>query len=201
MENTELQALTREVAGVLAQATGDAWTYVERDDTYTHVGRIARADGPVVFVHGPSYQHKGKLSITGDYPRDAEGQYVYVDWDDRQAGAPSIGVGEGRGAKVVASEIARRFLPAYLDRYAKVAERVAASNAHDEARKALADRLAAAIGTTARHDRGGSEVSVSVNNDGGYGDVHVSSGNSVSIDLRSVTPEVAEAVLRVVTGK
>lgn len=196
----QLRAITRDVAPELARETGDDWRYVPDDDTYA-AGRIRRADGAQLWIHGEGWTHQaGRIEIHGDYPRGPGNEVIYLDHQDRQRGMSTrITVAESRGPKVIAREIARRLLPDYLERLERVRERVARDDEHEARRRRFRGELAGILGATGqllREERGGE---LYVNTDAAYVMARVDSDGHVTFDRFTVSDaELARAICRVI---
>lgn len=151
-DRPDLQDLARDVARELTALDSEAWEYVGEDaDNYNHVGRVRRVNdhAAMLWIHGYGWTRDAtKVEIHGDYPRAADGQYVYTNHEDRTTKRPEIRVSWARGADTIAREIIRRMLPAYLERLNAVKEVVRVRDEYADNTRALAERFAAAIGST-----------------------------------------------------
>lgn len=148
---------------------------------------------------------RGRIAISHSRPRFKDGQYVEL-WDDGRSKltSPEITVSESKAPKDIAADIARRLLPD-CERIEKLArERIAAHEAHDNAREAMTLRMVEASGGKQRQNwTGGNKEAVYTIDFGnlhgliseGYGTAYVSS-DSVNFDLRSIPAEKAVELAR-----
>lgn len=160
----------------VASALGDGWSHEATDENirygFTH---LAGPNGARLSIGHDRYRSGGKLEISGAYP------------DNQVYGLPTIkiGVGETRGAAVIAKEISRRVLPDYLVELERVVADNARRGANADARRVLATELAAVVGgridgddrsarTSVRTYRSGS-ISFEIDYDGTSGSVEASS--------------------------
>lgn len=188
----EVHQLAREVADLLP----DPWEYETPPANdplmyarirYGHAPQLeSEHDRPALLIYGDGYyHHPGKLNIEGAYPVGLDNRTIHADHDDYRTPAPSIGVGHARGAKVIAREIERRLLPAYLDLHSRRLLAAIREREHAEASEAQTRRLADAFGGSVQDDGNGS-WSVRVNRGELYLVARVS-GESVSFDRGSCT--------------
>lgn len=191
----DVQRIARELAGLEPFLGG--WVYQERrGDASESWATLERADGATIHVHGNGYNSKGRLSISGGWPRTAAGEECRP-W--RGEGCPSIMVGASRPVKRIAAEIARRLLPEYLPRYAENLKRTKET---DAARATSAERCAVLAALVNGKVRGDADKSVSWSHDGGggYGDAQSATGESWNIKLNGVGFEQAQAILKILGG-
>ena len=191
-ERVDLRALAEDVAKEL----GPEWRLAAHDseggDRWAHVGR---EDDAAISLHIVTWPKPPRLSISGNFPRPVSGgDYGPSGYgEDRRV---TIHVGLGRPAKAVAAEIRRRLLPTYVVQYAKSIERKAQDEDGRAKADALAAKLAAILGEKVSEPWRGGDRCVRLYRGDWYGDVTVSQGGSVTIDLRSLPAAIAEAVCR-----
>jgi hypothetical protein len=150
LNRPELYALGEAIAAEL----GAPWRLQggrQRDDTSRWWDvYLVRADDPACRVELFYGTDTGRLIVKGDYPRHHDGTQA---WDARDA-LPQVTFDPTRPADRLAADLARRFLPLFLQKYAEIKVRVEETTSADARRLALADRLAAAWGLRTRGPRG-----------------------------------------------
>jgi hypothetical protein len=183
----DLGRIARELAALLP-----GWTYSgpggSESAEYWQV-LTRQADGATVHVNGNSWGQKGRLVISGGYPRTKRGE------DMGSRNRPSITVDPTRPVERIAADITRRFLPEYEPLYAEARRK---TEEWDKAQDLAAVRCAEAadmIGGRVNSEKNG----VSWYRDGnGYGDATTTTGESWTLKLHSLTWEQAQAVLKIV---
>lgn len=183
------------IAKAVAAALGDGWAYVEPEpDRDVWFATLRQGAGPAE-LHVS--EREGRITWSAVYPRDNLHQEHAP--RDNAGGRLSITTAPGKPVDATAKDVTRRLLVPYREQLVKcVAERDQANDyAGRSERNAAA--LAALVGKEPnRRNSSVAERRISFYQDGGaYGDVQVN-GDSVSIDLRSLTVEQAAAVLRLV---
>jgi hypothetical protein len=145
------------LAGELAPLLGPGWSAVP--DPYGHQGSacLRRPDGAEFALYQERWPPaaRGRLVAAGRYPRS----------DDGRAGghgegkAPRITVDIARPARAIAGDIARRFLPAYLEAFAVSRAEVEAWRDGKDAAEVTAHRIGQAAGVEPhRWPAGGQET-------------------------------------------
>lgn len=131
----------RGIARAVASRLGGRWALEKRERDYTHYAEIE--DGFTGARLGFSTS-EGKIHISGQFVTTIEGRHVFY----RTIADPnvSIGVGINRGVDIMAREIARRLLPAYLPEWQKNLEAVNRFHKHNEVTGTIARRMAKLIG-------------------------------------------------------
>lgn len=130
-----------QIALAVAQCLTGKWTVKPQDDDRTSA-ELAREDGVSFYIHGPSYQRKDKLYIGGKWPQNPRTNQMAVPYGER----PSIGVSPSRSPEQIAREIERRFLPAFVPLYAKMAEQIANDERLNDGAMDLARKVAEVLG-------------------------------------------------------
>jgi hypothetical protein len=155
---------------------------------------------------------RGKVHISGYWPQRGPAPHSasYVVPHDVRESSPSINVSLDRGYEVIARQIVTRFLPEYTRIWelikAKIAQQDAYQNQMAENWKRIAE--SGLVVRAGRHqDEYRADVRIGVGADrkagdlsGGYGDVRMSSSDSVQIELRSLPIETALRVLAALKG-
>lgn len=208
MSNEELKALVGEVVPHLE---GD-WQYVAiagRDS-------VTITDGVVTLTFYP--RKEGRVEVGQDIIRSNEGYVNYRDENGEAVENPGVEVNANtkRGAKHVAEHVNRRVLPG-ARRYVEVAnKKIAADRAFNVGVAVLAAKLAGIkdeLFTLRKTDynrneiKYPNEIKFSLTGERwsqtvkyGYGDIQVNSANSVQMELRSLHPELAEAIMKAIEG-
>jgi len=156
---------------------------------------FVRGDGAALRVYLNTY--RGKFEISGQWPKDPEGNLMSArEWRviPYNAVEPGIKCSSTRKPEGIAKDIVRRFLPDYLELYAKVLERQAKREAHKQNREALTKELCQILRGELHNDKKGARRYYKRSGDSVYIQVH--SGESVTLELR-VGPEEARKVLQV----
>ena len=183
--------LTTLAAGI-CQELGQGWAVKPCD--LEHLVKFVHDDGHGLAIHA-TWDGPGRLSISGEYPRDAKSNTCYGRSVIRYNGSlPKITVADTKTAKQIAGDIKRRLLPEYLEIYKKAVERKASADKYEAAQGSVLDRLAR-IAPSLHVDRE-RKVFSDYRSEGGYVTNGQASDDSVSMDLRSVPVEKAEAILR-----
>lgn len=140
-----------------------------------------------------------KVLVSGSYPRhEGVSQPGYNDRDP----APTIGVGLNREGRAAAADIARRFLPQFLAHLAKHNESIIAAEAYRLTSEVHGNQLAEILGDPRpQHDTRNGQSTVRWNPQGrGYGDFKVS-GDSVSLEVRMIRPDVAIKIAQLLAAE
>lgn len=137
-----------------------------------------------------------RLPYFSSKERAAEAGKPWGKVDGKCAGG-SINVSKDKAAVQIAKDITSRLLPLADPAWVHILASLADSNAYHELAGALADDLAALAGTVATHNDNGHRVDLSKMcvGFGKSGKINVY-GDSVNIELRSLTPDEARAVVR-----
>lgn len=158
----------------------------------TRHAAIKSADGREIHISRSTYPVKDRFTIDGAYPLNAKGEQIWLGHGTSQ---PSITVAQTKNAQQIAKEILRRFLPDYEAHRAKVQERVNQDNQHFDYVE-HAKRLLTEVGCSFRDDFAQMEGGLP-RDFPGYGRVQVN-GSTVDLHLRSISPELAVSVLRLI---
>lgn len=170
------------------------FTYKKPEENF-HEARVigVKGDSEICITSGGYSVGFERFKVSGRYPRDSRGGYIgRVCGDDYQeVGQPSISVSSGKTADQIAKDIRRRFLPDHEKYLALVQKRVKSENDY-QATIAAALKL---ITGQVDKNKASTEHSASVEPGGeGFGTV-TAHGDSVHLELRSITPEQAKAAL------
>lgn len=200
-----IEALTREVA----EGLGDGWSVKTYDPVEYEHGRasdIVHTDGRSFDLHLPDYPHSdvGKVAVSPNWPRtdDSPGSFATASpsnlYNPTET-SPSIKVSLSRGVPVLVREIQRRFLPEYTRIWQRLSEKVLADKHWESKRRAVFDEIrAAGGGLLDRPDHTEDHRTRIDAGTYGYGDVRVNGPDSVTIELRSIKPELAITIIRAI---
>jgi hypothetical protein len=163
--------------------------------------RLAGPDGMAIYINTDNRQ--GKLHIHGEWPMDgtkymSPRSWCVVVYDENQD--VGINVGADRSPEVIAREITRRFLPAYLALYKKCMERKAEHDAYRNRAYKTACELATVAGLSFPQGGDDTQYSLHIGNvttRGWYGSARCNA-DSVDLTLLSLSPEIAAQVLQLV---
>ena len=189
MPAEEFQALARAVAAELG------WTYCDRESDRRDSADIQGPDGMKLYLNNGYWDHS-RITIIGSRPQQNNGSHFSVSWPDNLR----ITVAPTRPAKAVAKDIERRLLPQYREAFQKAAEDIAERQRQRTEAERIASMLAGILGCKVSENNGaGSDFQIHpCNLRSGYADIKVSEySNEVEINLRWISPELAERVCAV----
>lgn len=192
------KALLHHVAQCVADAMGFEWMYVSPASEIEAGYRFARIDGPDesqihIASDWPSElsedagEFKGKIRITGEYPRSSQAHAPFY----RNEQYPAIGVSASRGPRAIAKDIHRRFVKDYLEMYEKCREAKRREEARDARTLANAQRIAQAGGGQAGELRDSCSITIPTGNVGMYGRRFCVHDDQVTIDMGGVPADLA----------
>lgn len=185
------------VAAELSKLTGGQWKAARLPEPNDHYVKLT--DGAVSFgIHASSWDKK--FSISGDYPKDAKGQYMSPrEWlsASEYTDAPSIGVALTATPERIAKEINRRFLPVYLPILALCVKRRDQELQHHADRDSVAQQIADACDSRVecqewRNDGGTKRIDIGQYGNGGT--FEVSSADWIKLEWRTDNVEKAVKV-------
>jgi hypothetical protein len=178
----------------VAAALGADWRVRPAADTGIATRTILHAAGYGCTFHWSMYP-AGRIEIGGVYPVTADGKHLYPSQVYGTA-TPGITVSTTRTSKAIAAEITRRFLPAYLPVYDKLAERAAGADAYTVQTAATLAQLQAGVPGSRAGSRDHSATLYLYDNRA-YS--VTAQGKDVRIEAFSCPADVAIAVLRLLT--
>ena len=159
------------------------------DDSSHHVYMDAVHESESLHFVSGSYETKGRIRISGNFPRTEKGEYI--DPYDYREKRHEITVSIDKSPEQIAGDIERRFLPRYRDLLARVIERV---NKTNELMRACANNIELLKGTPAT-DEEKKNHAFSISGDI-WGQVSVSE-NDARIELHSIPIEKAKRILEI----
>jgi hypothetical protein len=147
IENDDiLSPLTREVATHL----GEGWAaQAATEDLGYRVVVIQGPDGARVRI-GLDWRNAGRVVVSGEYPGDLARSFEEYGLERHE-----IRVSRARGAQVIAREITRRLMPAYLPDLEKAQERVLRDFQNLAARQRLTERVRELLPAHSSHEKDG----------------------------------------------
>ena len=167
-------------------------------------GYLTREDGLALYFSFDGYGNKGKIRIAyfcGDLNR---GAYVTV-YDDKyqRVSYPSINVSMTKTAVQVARDIEKRLMTDAVRVHGLVLKSIDDSQNFVDGRKAATIRLAALLGTEPKRDHYSKEMTYEIDPfvnvksfaANGYGEIRVSSADSIELNLKSMSFETARKVV------
>jgi hypothetical protein len=182
MENLDFATLAQQFASHL-----ESWTWEEpKNEDMDDWQVLAGPDGAKLHLRFDKYG--GRIAILGEYPRSGGTIYPWRDKDRPN----DITVSAQREPRVIARDIERRFLQAYLAAYRKGKEMLNTANAHEQAKQDLAVRLAKLRGEPLR--KSGLEFS-RYQADCFHLEVRVDDPGRVRVTIDGLHAQQAEAVL------
>lgn len=199
MSTTDTVNKAHALAMLVAMALGNGWQ--SGNTPGTEVGNYG--NGTRATVKGPGGAElglyldevKGKLNIVGRMPKREGGRFYGLSYAQSQ---PNINVSADKSPEAIARDITRRLLPLYQSLLAGARQEQAAEMSFDQRTAANANRLAQFLG----HERAGTDrhfkeatFSLPYKRDSLWGEGNVA-GDKVELNLRNLTPDQAEAVLR-----
>lgn len=174
----------------VATLLGGSFTCDSAFESWIFQGEIA-LKGAVVNVSCDSTV--GKLNFSAEWPKNVKNE-VFSPRSYDKSSYTSISCTASRPAKAIANDVERRFLPAYLLELGVQKVRCASSDDYAARTEANAAKFAR-ISEGKRYEHRANEVSLSGVRSDIYGNVKVS-GDNVAIELHSLSPAQAEAVLK-----
>lgn len=175
----------------IAKALGGTFHTRSTMVSWIYQGDIVLGPGLVVSVR--CEKRIGKFSFSGVFPSNVKNEVFFPRTYDKSA-YTTISCDCDRTPAAIAKDVQRRFLPAFVNELAVQNQRVADSNFYHATTEKNTARMHEVSGGK-RYDR--NEISLSSERSDIYGRVKVS-GDSISIDLNSLSPAQAEAVLKLV---
>jgi hypothetical protein len=198
--STTTRILVEHIAPNIAHHLGDGWSAAPSTHHYDvpwHVWYLTHTDGTALRLV-LSDNTRGRLSVKGELPAvpDALG----VDANAYRRGSATAD--PTRPASAIAGQIRRQVLPVLLENTARIQERIDAARQLEDGKETVRKRLAAvpgfARGSWQGEPRGtwkyatNPSASVSINGD--------RDGVYVGMDLRGLTADQAERVMRALTA-
>lgn len=184
----EFQSFAKSVAAELG------WTYREREADRRDSADIDGPDGMKLYLNNGYWDHS-RITIMGSRPQSGRGKQFSVNWPDNLR----ITVAPNRPARAVAMDIERRLLPNYREAFQKASDDIAERHQQRMEAERIANNIAGILGCEVAQNNGpGSDFHVHPRNlMKGYADIRVSEySNEVEINLRWVSPELAERVCK-----
>lgn len=142
---------------------------------------------------------KDKVNVSGYWPQRGPNDGGWTSPHDVRESSNDISCSLSRGYEAIAKDIMRRFLPEYTRVYNKLLEMIANQNAYDARRAANWDKLNSPV-LEKRDPRKWKEQTGDLRLKDGYGHIHMVGEDSVSIEIRSVSTAMAQAVLNALAG-
>jgi hypothetical protein len=168
---------------MVADELGDGWRVnTERDA----VAELVRGDGARITFGTTNVYSADQLRISGRYPHGvigSDGMYGL--------GHHVIGVKRERGPAVIAREIERRLLPAYLPELRRAQAWLAERHADEAVRDSVTRELSAIAGNAP-----GTHAPYTVSVPGSGGRLEVQPGGRVRVERLVLGPEEAAELLR-----
>lgn len=200
--NIEHAARLNAVATAVAAELGPDWSVTQPagTDTMDHLARLGNGTQSITFIL--RFYGDGKVEVSGGYADRNKPVYL-PHRDGAEWQRPRINVSPTRPAKTIANDIRRRFLPAYEEVRAYVAERVEQANTAQAEQAVSIKSMADALGVEAPQRREfDTEPPSSVRFMADvWGDFRANhDGSSYTIDLHSVPAELAEQIARLISS-
>lgn len=183
-----MRTLAQEVAPLL----GEGWAYDTTRDDYTWAAFIDGPNGARLMIAAPAYTPApAKLEINALLPDGSRDVLRY-----NENGRHEIGVSESRGAQVIAREITRRLLPAYLEQLADVQTRITKQQHAAATRAEVVQSLALAFrGSVASNGHRPDEARFGHGSRDYYGSVTVRhDATKVDLEMRGVSVDIARLI-------
>lgn len=202
------EVLTYEVTACL----GEGWSVLHHptnaeDSIPTRMPDIVHTDGRSFDLELCDYptSDRGKVQIRANWPlRDGENcpRVTPASLHNPEECYPSIKVSISRGAKTIAKEIERRFLPEYTRILGRVQEKIRLDDEFEAGREAVFARLRSEVELPERPPHSSELMTRYYGGDAGcYGRIIVNSPESVTIDFHSIPPDVAIRALKILCEK
>ncbi len=185
----EFQSFAKAVAAELR------WTYRKREADRRDSADIEGPDGMKLYLNNGHWDHS-RITIIGSRPQQNNGNHFSVNWPDNLR----ITVAPKRPASAVAKDIERRLLPGYRVAFQKASEDIAERHRQRTEAERVANNVASILGCEVAQNNGpGTDFHIHPRNlRKGYADIRVGEySNDVEINLRWVSPELAQRVCEV----
>jgi hypothetical protein len=224
------QEASKAIAAELAPMLGPGWRVEMPRQDYAYWAELVHANGMRVSVRCGGWHNAGRVTFTPQWPTYADGRkyttpdrYRAVEWRpggggwtrgwshprDENASSWSITCSQKRTPKAMASELARRLLPAYETMHAVAVVETRATDGHTAEADIVADRLAAVAGghvSGNARKRTGEQVYVYVPHSSiyrmkvtpQYESLSQERPCSVDLELHGLDPETAAQVLALI---
>jgi hypothetical protein len=176
----------------LAAALGADWSVRPAPDTGIATRTIVTGKGYGCTLHWSTYP-AGRIEVSGVWPSTADGRTTYPSQCYGMT-SPGITVSAERPIKTLAAEIIRRFLPAYLPVYDKLAERAAGADDYAAKTKRTAAALLAALPGARAGARNHDDATVWLHDNHAHS--VTAQGDSVRFEAFSCPADVAIKVLQ-----
>ena len=192
----------------------EGWNVVRdpADDWYNNE-RIHLADasgsGKKISLSLKTYgAERGKVHVSGWWPQKDGTHGAFTTPHDVNEESPSINCSLSKGYPAIAADIRRRFMPEYHRIYAKCSERIQNTLSYENKQAQNWAKISAVSSVEPHRNTDSMRGDIRIgparsdedryNYDGGYGSIHMSSADSVQIELRSVPIERALAILKAI---
>ncbi len=189
MTTVELSEVMDTLARGIARAMGDGWTVdkVSEPSVWRTISKLA-GNGDRYALSIYKISHENKIKVSGVYPQlPAPGNILdYIRKYNETL--PEMGVSLDKSVAQIAKDIQRRLIPAYEAKRAEAWAAVARVATQTDQRKATVRRMEAVLGWSMREsNHGDTKYTLGVGHFAdGYGDIIVSQGDSVTIELKSI---------------
>jgi hypothetical protein len=183
-QTEKFQALVRDIANILE------WKYDEpSNENADRWAGISRSDGAAINF----YHYKGRIRMSGKFPRG------YEPWHGDKPAPHCIHVSDSKDAHAIVKAMQSRLLGDYLQAVAEAFKRKELADAQQAVAEELAQRLGEIIGAVWSEGRKSRLLHYSQPPADMWAEIEVSPGDGgVKIELRHLTAEQAERVLRVI---
>lgn len=191
-ENT--RSLPELARGIAALLNGEHFSVEPSEEGERHYVRLSAPDGRS-FTLNSTWSGRGKLHVSGSYPRDGERYMGPREWGaiGYNEQAPSINVSAEREPGPIARDIARRFLPEYTRVYRACVAKQQEQAAYRSTVNGIAEQLAALIPGAKLEEHDGTQRVSFYTSDTGYGDLTAYS-DTVNMELRSLPLALARQI-------
>ena len=171
---TSTLAIVQQVALYL----GKPWKFSHLGEPSDWRYEITDGTGHVLNFHVNSYQHKGKLRVSGNFPRSRTAPY--------RTDYKTIGISISRPPRDIAADITRRLIPQYLAAYDRAEEAYKEQHQKAENIKLIAEAIIRVTGGRV-HTNGHSTRTVYFD----HGEAEIWSGGDITLRLSSLSPDMA----------
>lgn len=159
---------------------------------YSHLVMLRHNDGRELGIRFKQYPHTDRLTIGGHFPR-MDHKYIQPRGVDVKM---TINVASNREPRSIAKDIERRLLPGVTVGHAAVLDEITRLQDDATSRKAVAERLATALGVAIPNQQGDEEITLYASSNSALYQIRVSGADSVRFEHFYCTPDEAELVIR-----
>ena len=201
--NKSLQHIIQAVGHELSTRTEEVWT-LNPDIANAEIRQSLRGPSDkTIYFTAPPYQKEARIEIYGGYPRGPQGEWMLY-----RAKVPKITVAKNRAPEQIAADIQRRFLPRYEQAFNRAQDEKKRLEEKLRRQAEIIAGLVSVLGYDRSHIRQYRDrVSFTGKTTGSDGEethrimgtAQIMFEDKIKLELRYVTPSLAQAIIGMVT--